>query len=490
MRTLLSAMGVLALAASASAATLKVPQQYETIQEAVNAAQSGDTIVVSKGVYYESVSVETPGLKIVGKKAVIDGTFEGSPALSVAAGINYNTCLYVYGSGVTVQGMQFRNGFSHIYFSTSGLKVLKCVSRNAGYYGFYGGGTDIEISGNRIVGSGYGGMSMEGQGIVLTKNTVQQSGGTGINVYSNDAVVDGNVVGTANDTGIYVSGSPSTVTRNRVSNIGGNGMTLYVSGGAITDNRVSWIAQSTGMTVYGNGTLVQGNTVTVANNLIGVYGYDNQVLDNRASGSVGSYCSGIQVGGDSTTISGNVVDGMAEYGTGFYIYSYGSGGCVVSNNTAQDTSGPGFEFNAITNSEVSGLSAIRCGSMGYMAAINVYGSGTTFTGLTVTGGHGDGIYVNASNMSFVSCTVDDTTINGFRVNGFGNSFTSCTAKGIGGQGFHNAGSSTVLDGGVYLDNRIDIANEIESSFSGGLASVLYETGGEATYPVLFYYSPW
>ncbi len=491
MRALLTALGVAALAASASAATLKVPQQYETIQEAVDAASSGDTIVVSKGVYYESVYVYTPGLKIVGKKAVMDGTFEGPPALSTQAGVSYNTCLTVYGSGVTVQGMQFRNGYSHVYVGTSGVTIEKCVSRNAAYYAIFGGGSDIVVTGNRVVGAGYGGIAIEGFGIAVTRNSVQQTGGQGIQVYSGEAVVDGNVVGVSDGTGIYVSGSPSVVTRNRTSHTRA-GMTIYVTGGTVTSNRVSWAAQDSGITVYGGSNLVQGNAVDVANNLLSVYGSDNRILDNRASNSVGSYNTGMQFGGDSLTISNNVVSGMANYGTGFYIYNYGSGNCLITDNTAQDTSGPGFEFNSVNNSEVSGLRATRCGSMGYMAAINVYGSGTTFTGLTVTGGHGDGIYVNASNMSFVSCTVDDTTINGFRVYGNGNSFTSCTARGIGGQGFHNGGTNTVLSGGVYLENRIDVANETYNlaTFSGGLGSVLYDTGGETTDPVLFYYSPW
>ena len=86
MRILTAGLAILLSAATAAAATTrKVPQQYETIQEAVNDAAEGDTILVSKGIYYESVYVNTPNLKIIGKKAVIDGQFGEATAQSVRA---------------------------------------------------------------------------------------------------------------------------------------------------------------------------------------------------------------------------------------------------------------------------------------------------------------------------------------------------------------------------------------------------------------------
>ncbi|MGI9610561.1 MAG: hypothetical protein ACR2NL_09750, partial [Acidimicrobiia bacterium] len=45
-----------------SGATRNVPGEYPTIQAAVDAADPGDLVLVDRGVYRESVQVNTPGL--------------------------------------------------------------------------------------------------------------------------------------------------------------------------------------------------------------------------------------------------------------------------------------------------------------------------------------------------------------------------------------------------------------------------------------------
>jgi hypothetical protein len=54
------------LVTSASAATLKVPTQYKTIQTAVNAAHDGDTIQIAKGTYKETVVIENKNINVYG----------------------------------------------------------------------------------------------------------------------------------------------------------------------------------------------------------------------------------------------------------------------------------------------------------------------------------------------------------------------------------------------------------------------------------------
>jgi plastocyanin len=58
---------------------ITVPQQYSTIQQAVDGAKPGDLIVVSPGVYHEAVKVTTPYLTIVGtdrNQVILEGDFK------------------------------------------------------------------------------------------------------------------------------------------------------------------------------------------------------------------------------------------------------------------------------------------------------------------------------------------------------------------------------------------------------------------------------
>ncbi len=57
---LLATALMLSGALSAGAAVITVPDDYLTIQEAVNAAESGDTVYVRENVYYENVSIAIP----------------------------------------------------------------------------------------------------------------------------------------------------------------------------------------------------------------------------------------------------------------------------------------------------------------------------------------------------------------------------------------------------------------------------------------------
>ncbi len=46
------------------AAVLYVPQQYTTIQAAVNAAVNGDTVFIAPGVYYENIQIRGKGITV------------------------------------------------------------------------------------------------------------------------------------------------------------------------------------------------------------------------------------------------------------------------------------------------------------------------------------------------------------------------------------------------------------------------------------------
>jgi parallel beta helix pectate lyase-like protein len=91
------------LANAASAATLKVPQQYAAIQAAVDAAQEGDTVRVAPGTYTEHLLIQGKAITLAGAGA--------NQTIIDAQGTGRHVTIYQTGAGqVTVSGFTLRNG--------------------------------------------------------------------------------------------------------------------------------------------------------------------------------------------------------------------------------------------------------------------------------------------------------------------------------------------------------------------------------------------
>lgn len=89
---------------------IRVPQDYKTIQQAVNAAKPGDLVLVDKGVYREAVDVTTNDITIRGvdrNKVILDGGFKLENGIRV-----------LDTDGVQVENMTARNYLSNGFFWT------------------------------------------------------------------------------------------------------------------------------------------------------------------------------------------------------------------------------------------------------------------------------------------------------------------------------------------------------------------------------------
>jgi nitrous oxidase accessory protein NosD len=132
----------LGAAPASSIPTIHVVQPGESIQKAVDAADSGDTVLVTPGTYHESVKVSTPGLTLrgVGRSTVI------KPSTKKAAA---NTCAED-GNGICVIGTKDENvrgvtvadltvtGFTHtgvFSMATDGLTVRNVTAVKNGVWG-------------------------------------------------------------------------------------------------------------------------------------------------------------------------------------------------------------------------------------------------------------------------------------------------------------------------------------------------------------------
>lgn len=114
-----------------SGGTRLVPQDYPTIQSAVDAAAPGDLILIDRGTYREEVQVSTPGLTLRGvdrNDVVIDGEFQRANGVSVLSA-----------DGVAVENLTAINNTSNGFFwsGVRGYRGSYLTAVNNAVYGIY-----------------------------------------------------------------------------------------------------------------------------------------------------------------------------------------------------------------------------------------------------------------------------------------------------------------------------------------------------------------
>ena len=110
--------------------TLRVPTDYRTIQEAVNAAKPGSLVLVAPGVYREAVTVSNPRIVIRGQSratTIVDGEFTRDNGFKVVA------------DGVAIENMTARNFTKNGFFWTGvkGYRGSYLTAVRNGDYGIY-----------------------------------------------------------------------------------------------------------------------------------------------------------------------------------------------------------------------------------------------------------------------------------------------------------------------------------------------------------------
>ena len=302
--------------------SLRVPQDFNTIQGAVNAAQSGDEIIVSPGFYRENINFLTKNIRL----RSINFLDPNCVAQTVIDGGGVNSCITILGGqdeSTVVAGLWIQNGHGqfgggiHVNNSVGPLLMYNYITNNTAYKpegattGGYGGGIDsrnhayTEVRNNTITGNfaevAGGGAHIGPWSSCLIKNnritnnvTVGEAGG-GIYCY--------------NKTTAWIIGNE----------ISGN-QALTANGGGI------WQWESQGGLIEDN--IIIGNTAVATSHGIG----------DGCGGGIGELNS-------ATLIRNNLVCGnKADQGGGIWIQSGGS--CEVVNNTVvgntADTNGAGI----------------------------------------------------------------------------------------------------------------------------------------------------
>ncbi|MBN2396023.1 MAG: right-handed parallel beta-helix repeat-containing protein [Candidatus Atribacteria bacterium] len=246
---------------------------YDTIQEAINDANVGDTIVVCPGTYLENLYLNNEDL-ILRSIDPTDPVIVASTIIDAGAS---NSVVWFFDDESTLEGFTIRNGYA--------------------------------IEG--------GGITMSYSSPVIRNNCIEQNQATatggGIYTYFSSPHIKNNTIinnEAAYGGGIYTDASNPTIednsiTHNEASNLGGGIYTLNTFS-SITDNTITNNEATSGGGIYlsSGSSTVTGNTIT-----------DN--LANNGGGIYVIYCS--------STVTGNTfTDNKASYdGGGIYVY-YGS----------------------------------------------------------------------------------------------------------------------------------------------------------------------
>jgi hypothetical protein len=337
---LLNLIVLLVTAASGSAATRLVPDEYATIQAAIDACVDGDVVIVAEGIYFENINFK-------GRNIILRGTDPNNPNVVAATIIDggQNGSVATFSSGedanCVLNGFTLTNGCGSeeqfgsytlpfggaIYCAGSGPTITNCIiTGNKATYGagiFAGRNGNPTITNCTIIGNnrpGIGG-GYTGGGIYCWWNSAATI---------TDCTISGN-----HGAGIYFHGTESP--------------SAEISNCEITDNSCVGIS-------FRDGTI---NNCTISNNgnagiLCSVWGMGAATISNCIiSGNQGL---GIRSGGDDdsiVTITNCTITG--NHGKGF---SSGSGETIITNSIVWGNTGEDiylWNFPPLPNGHVPGV---------------------------------------------------------------------------------------------------------------------------------------
>jgi hypothetical protein len=318
----------------ADAAVIRVPAERPTIQQAIDVASNGDTVLVAPGMYPERIDFRGKAIAVRSEAGAATTVIDGGRAGSVVT--------FVTGEGpaATLSGFTIRNGGDSRDSSHAGGITIIGSSPTI---------TDNVITENR--GCERGGISVQFGSPVILRNTVRNN------------VQDG-CTGGAGGGGIGIIGlSNARIAGNEIS---GN-MTTADGGG------ISLFAAGT-PTISGN--IIVGNTASTGGGIALVNESDALIASNVIAGNTASpFGSGIWMGGGGgifwlvpagargpTLVNNTIAHNVSSLGQQILADGFDAGTVVVNNivvgrpgETAiscgdfNDANPPVFRFNNVTS---------------------------------------------------------------------------------------------------------------------------------------------
>jgi parallel beta-helix repeat protein len=316
---LLSAVAVAQFAETASVETIIVPDHYATIQEAINAATTGDIILVGNGTYYENV--------ILNKTVTLVGENPQNTTISGNTGVTLNiTANSVTVTGFTITGAnevdEVGIEVSANYTSVSG-NVVTNNYRGLRVHENYNNITQNNMANNSNCGIGLKNASFTR----ITGNAISGSKGAGIDIRdSNNNILRGNDVNVPSSLFvILLVGSPHNIIAENNLMGGTNDLIIQCGDGSdyneISENNITGTG---GYAISGIALFSASNCNISRNNVtncwegIGLLYFMGLSMNNTVSGNfITANQRGIRlIEAVNNTISENTITANTVYGIG------------------------------------------------------------------------------------------------------------------------------------------------------------------------------
>ncbi len=327
------------------AITIHVPGDYPTIQQGLNAAQSGDTVLVAPGTYTENITWPSrDGVVLTSESGanttIIDGGGAGTTVTFPSFSFTQNTII----TNFTVQNGAVTKG-AGLYVRGSPYILANIIQRNIAQ------GTSTWVYGGGIYCYGTASPLIEGnliRGNVAKGEYWNYGGGIYVD-YNNSATILGNTV--ENDSviggswnygaGIYCDGQSSPTIMHNIIQYNaayqgsrGHGVGIYSDHDAnsyILSNIIYNNTAQSGSWNYGAGILVNNGAIVI----------NNTIVENKCLGGTWRYGGGILIYDSTNTIGNNIVaNNTASSGGG--IYASANGYATLLNNDVWNNSGGNY----------------------------------------------------------------------------------------------------------------------------------------------------